>query len=52
LIAAVQKPLIKERLMTLGAETFETTPDQALDHIKFELANWAAAVKASGAKAD
>ena len=52
LVTALQKPAIKERLMTLGAETFETTPEQAVEHIKFELANWAAAVKASGAKAD
>jgi hypothetical protein len=51
-VAALQKPAIKERLMTLGAETFETSPDQAVEHIKFELANWAAAVKASGAKVD
>jgi len=50
--AALQKPAIKERLMTLGAETFEGTPEQAVEHIKFELANWAAAVKASGAKVD
>jgi tripartite-type tricarboxylate transporter receptor subunit TctC len=49
---ALQKTAIKERLMTLGAEVFEGTPDQAVEHIKFELANWAAAVKASGAKAD
>jgi tripartite-type tricarboxylate transporter receptor subunit TctC len=52
LVLALQKPTIKERLMTLGAETFETTPEQAVEHIKFELTNWAAAVKASGAKAD
>jgi len=52
LVTALQKPAIKERLMALGAETFETTPEQALEHIKFELTNWAAAVKASGAKAD
>ena len=52
LVLALQKPAIKERLMTLGAETFETTPEQAVEHIKFELTNWAAAVKASGAKAD
>jgi len=52
LVTALQKPAIKERLMTLGAETFETSPDQAVEHIKFELANWAAAVKASGAKVD
>jgi tripartite-type tricarboxylate transporter receptor subunit TctC len=52
LVLALQKPAIKERMMTLGAETFETTPEQAVEHIKFELTNWAAAVKASGAKAD
>jgi tripartite-type tricarboxylate transporter receptor subunit TctC len=52
LSAALQKPAIAERMLSLGAEPFESTPEQAVAYIKSELVNWAAVAKASGTKAD
>ncbi len=50
--AALSKPAIKERLHGMGAEPVEQTPEQTAAYFKSELANWAVAVKASGARAD
>ena len=49
---ALNKPSIKDRFATLGAEPFITSPEQAKEFIKKEIENWAVAVKASGAHAD
>ena len=50
--AALSKPAIKERLLGMGAETLEYTPEQTAAYFKSELENWAVAVKASGARVD
>jgi tripartite-type tricarboxylate transporter receptor subunit TctC len=50
--AAFAKPAIKERMLGLGAETMESTPEQTTAYLKSELENWAFAVKASGARVD
>ena len=50
--AALSKPAIKERLLGMGAETLEYTPEQTAAYLKSELENWAVAVKASGARVD
>ncbi len=50
--AVLSKPAIKEKLISLGAEPVETSPEQAVTFIKNELELWASAVKTSGAKAD
>lgn len=50
--AALSKPAIKERLLGMGAEPLEYTPEQTAAYLKSELENWAVAVKASGARAD
>ena len=50
--AVLSKPTIKERLLVLGAETLEYTPEQTAAYFKSELEKWAVAVKASGARAD
>lgn len=52
LLAALGKPAIRERLLALGAEPIEMTPEQAAAYLKSEVANWAVAVRASGARAD
>lgn len=48
--AALNKPAIKERLLGMGAETLEYSPEQTAAYFKSELDNWAVAVKASGAR--
>ncbi len=50
--AVLAKPAIKEKLISLGAEPVETSPEQAVTFIKNELELWASAIKTSGAKAD
>lgn len=50
--AALSKPAIKERLLGMGAEPLEYTPEQTAAYFRSELENWAVAVKASGARAD
>ena len=50
--AALSKPTIKERLLGMGAEPLEYTPEQTAAYFKSELENWAVAVKASGARVD
>ena len=50
--AALSKPAIKERLLGMGAETLEYTPEQTTAYFKSELEKWAVAVKASGARVD
>ena len=50
--AALSKPAIKERLLGMGAETLEYTPEQTAAYFKSELENWAVAVKASGARVE
>lgn len=50
--AALSKPATKERLLGMGAEPLEYTPEQTAAYFKSELENWAVAVKASGARAD
>ena len=49
---ALAKPAIKERLLGMGAETLEYTPEQTAAFFKSELDKWAVAVKASGARVD
>jgi tripartite-type tricarboxylate transporter receptor subunit TctC len=50
--AALSRPAIKERMLGLGAEPLEYTPEQTAAYLKSELENWAVAVKASGARVD
>ena len=50
--AVLAKPAIKEKLISVGAEPVETSPEQAVAFIKAELKLWGDAVKASGVKAD
>ena len=50
--AVLSKPAIKERLISLGAEPVETSPEQTTAFFKSELEIWGGAVKASGARAD
>lgn len=50
--AVLSRPAIKERLISLGAEPVETSPEQTTAFFKSELEIWAGAVKASGARAD
>jgi tripartite-type tricarboxylate transporter receptor subunit TctC len=50
--AGLFKPEIKQRLLELGAEPMDSTPEQAAAYMKNEVKNWAVAVKASGAKVD
>ena len=50
--ALLSRPAIKERLISLGAEPVETSPEQTTAFFKSELEIWAGAVKASGARAD
>ena len=50
--AALSKPAIRERLLGMGAEPLEYTPEQTAAYFRSELGNWAVAVKASGARAD
>ena len=50
--AALSKPATKERLLGMGAEVLEYTPEQTLAYFKTELESWAVAVKASGARVD
>ena len=50
--AVLSKPGIKERLIALGAEPVETTPDQTSAFFKNEIEVWGGAVKSSGARAD
>ena len=50
--AALSKPAIRERLLGMGAEPLEYTPEQTAAYFRSELENWAVAVKASGARAD
>ncbi|NMM06926.1 tripartite tricarboxylate transporter substrate binding protein [Polaromonas sp.] len=50
--AALSKPAIRERLLGMGAEPLEYTPEQTAAYFRGELENWAVAVKASGARAD
>jgi tripartite-type tricarboxylate transporter receptor subunit TctC len=52
LSAALQKSAVAEHMLSLGAEPFESTPEQAVAYIKSELVNWATVAKASGTKAD
>lgn len=49
---ALSKPAIKERLIGLGADLLEYSPEQTTAYFKSELENWAIAVKASGARVD
>jgi tripartite-type tricarboxylate transporter receptor subunit TctC len=48
----LSKPGIKERLIALGAEPVETTPEQTSAFFKNEIEVWGGAVKSSGARAD
>lgn len=50
--AVLSKPGIKERLIALGAEPVETTPEQTSAFFKNEIEVWGGAVKSSGARAD
>ena len=50
--AVLSKPGIKERLIALGAEPVETTPEQTSAFFKSEPEIWGGAVKSSGARAD
>ena len=50
--AVLSKPGIKERLIALGAEPVETTPEQTSAFFKNEIEIWGGAVKSSGARAD
>lgn len=50
--AALSKPATKERLLGMGAEVLEYTPEQTVAYFKTELESWAVAVKASGARVD
>ena len=50
--AALSRPAIKERLLGMGAETLEYSPEQTAAYLKSELDNWAVAVKASGARVE
>lgn len=50
--AVLSRPAIRERLISLGAEPVETSPEQTTAFFKSELEIWAGAVKASGARAD
>jgi len=50
--AVLSKPGIKERLIALGAEPVETTPEQTSAFFKHEIEVWGGAVKSSGARAD
>lgn len=50
--AVLAKPATKEKLISLGAEPVETSPEQAVAFIRAELKLWGEAVKASGVKAD
>ena len=47
---AIQAPDIRDRMSAEGAEFVGDTPEQFLAFIKSEIAKWAKAVKASGAK--
>jgi len=47
---AIQSPDIRDRMSAEGAEFVGDTPEQFLAFIKGEIAKWAKAVKASGAK--
>ncbi len=48
----LSKPAIKDKLISLGAEPVEISPEQSVTFIRNELELWAGAVKSSGAKAD
>lgn len=50
--AVLAKPAVKERLIGLGAEPVEASPEQTAAFFRSELEIWARAVKASGARAD
>jgi tripartite-type tricarboxylate transporter receptor subunit TctC len=50
--AALSKPATKERLIGMGAEALEYTPEQTAAYLKSELEKWAIAVKVSGARVD
>ena len=50
--AALSKLATKERLIGMGAEALEYTPEQTAAYFKSELEKWAIAVKASGARVD
>ena len=43
---------LKARFQTLGAEPSPSTPEEAADFLKIEVAKWAKAVQASGARVD
>ncbi|MFM8609626.1 MAG: Bug family tripartite tricarboxylate transporter substrate binding protein [Burkholderiaceae bacterium] len=43
---------VQEKFATLGAEPFETTPDELSAMLKADIQKWAMVVKASGATAD
>ncbi|MGZ5260338.1 MAG: tripartite tricarboxylate transporter substrate-binding protein, partial [Burkholderiales bacterium] len=49
---ALQTPVMKERLATLGAEAMPNTPEAFAAFVKAEMAKYREIVRASGAKAD
>ena len=50
--AVLSKPAIREKLISLGAEPVEASPEQTSAFLKSEIEIWGGAVKASGARAD
>lgn len=50
--AVLARPAIREKLISLGAEPVEASPEQTSAFLKSEIEIWGGAVKASGARAD
>ena len=51
-VKAVNAPAVKEKLRTYDFEVIGSTPEELGKYIRSEIATWAKAVKASGAKAN
>ena len=52
LTTAVQVPEVKEKLRQQGADTVSTTPEQAGERLRAEVAMWARAIRDANIKAD
>ncbi|MBV8169204.1 MAG: tripartite tricarboxylate transporter substrate binding protein, partial [Alphaproteobacteria bacterium] len=52
LVAILNEPAMKEKLVTAGLEPVSSTPDAVIENVHAEIAKWVPLVKASGAKAE
>ena len=52
LVKILNSPEIRDRLIAEGADVETTTPEELMVFVRIEIAKWAKAVKASGAKLD